>query len=237
MEAAPGPGRCPLGAGGREEPCLLGSMSPGSSACSWVDATPAIASDSGLALIHICPFVQVSGQQACISALLLKLSSWALGSESRSVVSDCFQLHGLYPVLGILQCRMLAWVAFLFSRASSRPRAPTQGSDPGLPGLHWARRFLARWAVPLGGRRDGVAGSAAPAWCLAVRAVVLALVVRRGPGVVGHHAELDWWGSGGSALCHRGRSLTPPGMSCEGTGPQEPWSSCRDWTGSEPGAL
>ena len=103
-------------------------MSPGSSACSWVDATPAIASDSGLALIHICPFVQVSGQQACISALLLKLSSWALGSESRSVVSDCFQLHGLYPVLGILQCRMLAWVAFPFSRASSRPRDQTQDS-------------------------------------------------------------------------------------------------------------
>ena len=37
-------------------------------------------------------------------------------SESCSVVSDSLQPHGLYAVPGILQVRILEWVAFPFSR-------------------------------------------------------------------------------------------------------------------------
>ena len=46
-------------------------------------------------------------------------------SESRSVVSNSSQPHGLYTVHGILQARILEWVAFLFSRESSQPWAET----------------------------------------------------------------------------------------------------------------
>ena len=42
-------------------------------------------------------------------------------NESRSVVSD-------YTVRGILQARILEWVAFPFSRGSSQPRDRTQVS-------------------------------------------------------------------------------------------------------------
>ena len=43
-------------------------------------------------------------------------------SESRSVVSDSLRPHG------ILQARILEWVAFSFSRGSSQPREQTQVS-------------------------------------------------------------------------------------------------------------
>ena len=46
---------------------------------------------------------------------------WA--SESRSVVSNFLRPHGL--VHGILQARILEWVAFPFSRGSSQPRSLT----------------------------------------------------------------------------------------------------------------
>ena len=49
------------------------------------------------------------------------------GSENRSVVSAlCDPLD--YTVHGILQARILEWVAFLFSRRSSQPRDRTQDS-------------------------------------------------------------------------------------------------------------
>ena len=38
-----------------------------------------------------------------------------------------------YTVHGILQARILEWVAFPFSRESSQP----QGSNPGLPHCRW----------------------------------------------------------------------------------------------------
>ena len=38
-----------------------------------------------------------------------------------------------YTVHGILQARILEWVAFPFSRGSSQPRDQTQGSNSGLP--------------------------------------------------------------------------------------------------------
>ena len=49
-------------------------------------------------------------------------------SESRSVVSGSLWPYGLYIVPGILQARILDWVAFPFSRGSSQPRNGTQVS-------------------------------------------------------------------------------------------------------------
>ena len=48
-------------------------------------------------------------------------------SESRSVVSDFLWPHG-YTVHGILQARILEWVAIPFSRGSSQPKNRTQVS-------------------------------------------------------------------------------------------------------------
>ena len=47
-------------------------------------------------------------------------------SESRSVVSLCDPMD--HTVHGILQARILEWVAFPFSRGSSQPRGQTQVS-------------------------------------------------------------------------------------------------------------
>ena len=48
--------------------------------------------------------------------------------ESYSVVSDSLRPCELYIVHGILQARILKWVAFPFSRGSSQPRDKTQVS-------------------------------------------------------------------------------------------------------------
>ena len=45
-----------------------------------------------------------------------------------------------YTVLGILQARIVEWVAFPFSRGSSQPRDRTQDS-------HLAARFFTSWAT------------------------------------------------------------------------------------------
>ena len=61
--------------------------------------------------------------------------SWSIEvkwSEGRSVVSDSLRLQGLYSP-GILQARILDWVAFPFSRGIF----PTQGSNPGLLHCRW----------------------------------------------------------------------------------------------------
>ena len=49
-------------------------------------------------------------------------------SESHCVMSDSLWPHGLFTVHGILQARILEWIAFPFSMGVS----PTQGSDSGL---------------------------------------------------------------------------------------------------------
>ena len=51
--------------------------------------------------------------------------------STRSVISDSLRPHGLYPtpgssVHGILQARILEWVAICFSKGSSRPRDQTR---------------------------------------------------------------------------------------------------------------
>ena len=63
-----------------------------------------------------------------------KLSEKVTESISCSVVPDSLQSHGLTgsSVYGILQARILEWVAIPFSRGSSWPRDPT---CIGL--LHW----------------------------------------------------------------------------------------------------
>ena len=54
-------------------------------------------------------------------------------SERHSVLSDSLCPHGLFH--GILQVRILEWVAFPFSRASFQPRNRTQDT-------HIACRFF-----------------------------------------------------------------------------------------------
>ena len=59
---------------------------------------------------------------------ILVLVSMKSESESRSVVSDPLDPKD-YTVHGILQVRILEWVAFPFSRGSSQPRDRTQASS------------------------------------------------------------------------------------------------------------
>ena len=58
--------------------------------------------------------------------------------ESRSVLSDSLQFHGIGH--GILQARILEWVAVPFYRGSSQPRDQTQVS-------RIAGRFFTSWAT------------------------------------------------------------------------------------------
>ena len=67
----------------------------------------------------------------------LRMVKW---SESHSVLSDSLWPHELYTVHGILQARMVKWVAFPFFRESSQPRDQTQVS-------HIAGRFFTSWAT------------------------------------------------------------------------------------------
>ena len=62
---------------------------------------------------------------------ITKLKKW---SESNSVVSDSLWSPG------ILQAKMLEWVAFPFSRGASQPKDGTQVS-------HIAGRFFTNWAM------------------------------------------------------------------------------------------
>ena len=63
-----------------------------------------------------------------------KYYCWKSESESCLLVFDSLQGHG------ILQARILEWVAFLFSRGSSQPRDQTQVS-------HIASRLFTSWAT------------------------------------------------------------------------------------------
>ena len=63
-------------------------------------------------------------------------------SESCSVMSDSLQPHRLAH--GILQDRILEWVAFPFSRASSQPRESSQPRDWNQDS-HRAGRFFPSW--------------------------------------------------------------------------------------------
>ena len=71
-------------------------------------------------LLLLCHFLQVS---ICIDFTVLSLET---ESESRSVMSDSATPWTV--VHGILQARILEWVAFPFSRESSQPRDGAQVS-------------------------------------------------------------------------------------------------------------
>ena len=64
-------------------------------------------------------------------------------SEGCSVMSDSLRPHG-YTVHGILQDRILEWVAFSFSRGSSQTRYRT----PGLPHCRWVLHQLSHKGSP-----------------------------------------------------------------------------------------
>ena len=67
--------------------------------------------------------------------------------ESPSVMSDSLQPHG---VLGILQARILEWVAFPFSRGSSQPRNWTRVSCiAGKFFTSWVTRYQSPIIMPL----------------------------------------------------------------------------------------
>ena len=58
-----------------------------------------------------------------------------------------------YTVHGILQARILEWVAFPFSREGSSPQGwifPTQGMNPGLPHCRQIRYQLSHKRSPAG---------------------------------------------------------------------------------------
>ena len=62
-----------------------------------------------------------------IYTLIHKFTPWD-ESESHSVTSNSLQPCGLYTALGILQAKILEWVAIPFSRVSYHPRDQTQVS-------------------------------------------------------------------------------------------------------------
>ena len=81
--------------------------------------------------------VQIGVINQCVPPCILH-PTWS-ESESHSVLSDFFNPMDCI-VHGILQARMLEWVAFPFSRGSSQPRDWTQVS-------HIAGGFFTNWAT------------------------------------------------------------------------------------------
>ena len=76
-----------------------------------------------LILLHV--FLFLKHMCLCVYTFLKIISLYKLllkESESRSVVSDSLQPHG------VLQARILEWVAFSFFRGSSQPRNQTRVS-------------------------------------------------------------------------------------------------------------
>ena len=74
-----------------------------------------------------------------IFAVIITEEKWKDSeSESHSFMSDSLQPHG--RVHGILQARILEWVAIPFSKGSSQPRDQTQVSCI-------AGRFFTSWAT------------------------------------------------------------------------------------------
>ena len=71
------------------------------------------------------PEVQEEGEIEVKPKRGLSYAEKKSASESRSAVSNSLRHHGL-SVHGILQAKILEWVAFPFSRGSSQPRDRTQ---------------------------------------------------------------------------------------------------------------
>ena len=92
-----------------------------------------------------------SGIEWCPTVEAWSLNHWSLSeSESCSLVSDSVE----YTVRGILQARILEWVAFPFSRGCSQPRDWTQvdslpAEPPGKPkNIGVGSLSLLQWIFP-----------------------------------------------------------------------------------------
>ena len=96
-----------------------------------------------------------SSQFQLVSALFVHVTDWGIFTESSTygcwwcglVAKSCLTLatpwpvvHQASPSMGILQARILEWVAIFFSRGSSQPRSWTQVSCI-------AGRFFTDWAT------------------------------------------------------------------------------------------
>ena len=68
----------------------------------------------------------------------VRVKKWSEVEVTQSCLTLCDPMG--YTVHGILQARILEWVAFPFSRGSSQPRDKTQVS-------HSAGRFFTNWAI------------------------------------------------------------------------------------------
>ena len=93
--------------------------------------TASLRRDFGERVGHSTLFAHAS--RDCVEPLK-RVCSGQVERERRSVMSDSLRPHGLYS-RGILQDRILEWVAFPFCRGSSQPRDQTQVS-------HIAGRFF-----------------------------------------------------------------------------------------------
>ena len=92
-------------------------------------------------IVVVCVYVVVLWIVSLFSLYLSLTSSCLLNeSESCSIMSNSMRPHGLYIIHGILQARILEWVAFPFARGSSPPRDRTQVSCI-------AGRFFTSWAT------------------------------------------------------------------------------------------
>ena len=63
-----------------------------------------------------------------VGIIILVLNNVDFLQDKYYQISNSLRPHGLYTVHGILQARILEWVAFAFSRGSSQPRDQTQVS-------------------------------------------------------------------------------------------------------------
>ena len=108
-----------------------------------------------------------------------------------------------YTVCGILQARILEWVAIPFSRGSSQPREQTQVSNiEGGFFTSWATReahlmkgpFITVWQRQEKSKRDGEGVLRKQQWKLML---LLSLKGKRYP-VIGNQQELEMWEADGS---------------------------------------
>ena len=95
-------------------------------------------------------YKSIRSVQSCLLIIPFSFRTTHLGGLlllSRSVLLDSLQPHGLYPpgfsVRGILQARILEWVAISFSQGIFL----TQGSSPRLLSLPRCRQILYHWAT------------------------------------------------------------------------------------------
>ena len=106
-------------------PPLLFYVEHGQSTCKW---------SRSLVISMLCPLLG-AGRRSVPSASSLQNLKW--GKVAQSCLTPCNPMD--YATHGILQARILEWVAFPFSRGSSQPRDQTHVS-------HIAGRFFTSYS-------------------------------------------------------------------------------------------